>query len=140
MRIVRTLVAFYRASPRLALCLTAAALFSGALLPAFMLASGALVAAVSAGQDFSGPLALVALVFVGQRVLDPIREELGAAVWRPINHAVGLRRMAAASAPPGLRELEDPAVLDKLAQAPGAITGFTPGHAAPEVAISPGGR
>src|SRR6267378_3878382 len=140
MRIVRALEAFYRASPWLTLCLTAAALLSGVLLPLFMLASGALVAALSSGRDFGGPLALVAAVFVGQRVLDPIREELGAAVWRRINHAVGLRLMAAASAPPGLRELEDPAVLDKLAQAQGAITGFTPGQAAQEFAMSLVGR
>jgi len=140
MRIVRALEAFYRACPRLTLCLAATAVFSGVLLPAFMLASGALVGAVSSGQDFSGPLALVAAIFVAQRVLDPIREELGAAVWRRVNQGVGLRLMAAASAPPGLRELEDPAVRDKLAQAEGAITGFTPGQAAQEFAMSLVGR
>src|SRR5207249_10443222 len=99
-RIVRTLEAFYRACPRLTLALVAAALLSGVLLPAFMLASGALAEAISTGRDFGGPLALVAGVFVAQRVLDPIREELGAAVWRRINQAVGLRMMAAASGPP----------------------------------------
>jgi ATP-binding cassette subfamily B protein len=140
MRIVRALEAFYRASPRLTLCLAATALLSGGLLPAFMLASGGLVAAVSSGQDFSAPLALVAAIFVAQRVLDPIREELGAAVWRRVNQAVGLRLMGAASAPPGLRELEDPAVRDKLAQAEGAISGFTPGQAAQEFAMSLVGR
>ena len=139
-RIVRALEAFYRASPRLTLCLAGAALLSGVLLPAFMLASGALVAAVSASLDFSAPLALVAIIFVAQRVLDPIREELGAAVWRRVNQAVGLRLMAAASAPHGLRELEDPAVRDKLAQAQGALTGFTPGQAAQEFAMTLVGR
>src|SRR5438552_9117619 len=140
MRIVRTLESFYRACPRLTLALVAAALLSGVLLPAFMLASGALAEAISTGRDFGGPLALVAGVFVAQRVLDPIREELGAAVWRRINQAVGLRMMAAASGPPGLTELEDPAVRDKLAQAEGAITGFTPGQAAQEFAMSLVGR
>src|SRR5713226_2768524 len=140
MRIVRAREAFYRASPRLTLCLAAAALLSGVLLPAFMLATGALVQAISSGRDFSGPLALVAAIFVAQRLLDPIREELGAAVWRRVNQAVGLRLMAAASAPPGLRGLEDPAVLDKLAQAQGAISGYTPGQAAQEFAMTLVGR
>ena len=140
MRIVRTLESFYHACPRLTLALVAAALLSGMLLPAFMLASGALAEAISTGRDFGGRLALVAGVFVAQRVLDPIREELGAAVWRRINQAVGLRMMAAASGPPGLTELEDPAVRDKLAQAEGAITGFTPGQAAQEFAMSLVGR
>ena len=43
MRIVRALEAFYRACPRLSLCLAGAAVLSGLLLPGFMLASGALV-------------------------------------------------------------------------------------------------
>jgi hypothetical protein len=38
--------------------------------------------------------------------------------------------MAAMSKPPGLQEIEDPKILDSVAQAQGAMTGFTPGQAA----------
>jgi ATP-binding cassette subfamily B protein len=80
---------FYSASPRLTLLSFGLATLSGLLAPISMLATGALVQAISDG---------------------------GAAV----------------SAPAGLQELEDPAVLDKIAQARGVVTGYSPGQAAQE--------
>ena len=67
MRIVRALEAFYRACPRLTLCLAAAAVLSGVLLPAFMLASGALVAAVE--REAADPALLRGLTTRGPTVL-----------------------------------------------------------------------
>src|ERR1700682_3118357 len=97
-----------------------------------MLVTGALVQAVRDGSSVVTPLALMAAIFALQRIIDPIREEIGATMWPRIDEWLGDRIMAAVSAPAGLQELEDPAVLDRIAQARGAVTGFTPGQAAQE--------
>src|ERR1700682_2621721 len=99
-----------------------------------MLVTGALVQAVRDGSSVVTPLALMAAIFALQRTIDPIREEVGATLWPRVDEWLGDRIMAAASAPAGLQELEDPAVLDRIAQARGAITGFTPGQAAQQFA------
>lgn len=124
----------YGASPGLTLGSLAIATCSGLLAPAFMLATGALVQAVRDGSPFLAPLVLTAVIFAAQRTLDPVREELGATLWPRVDEWLGDRIMVAASAPAGLQELEDPAVLDCIAQAHGALTGFTPGQAAQQLA------
>jgi len=126
------LAIFYRASPGLTLGSLTLATCSGLLTPAFMLATGALVQAVRDGRAVVVPLALIGAIFGVQRIIDPIREEIGATLWPRVDESLGDRIMAAASAPAGLQELEDPAVLDRIAQARGAVTGFTPGQAAQE--------
>jgi ATP-binding cassette subfamily B protein len=128
------LAIFYRASPGLTVWSLALATCSGLLAPAFMLVTGALVQAVRDGSAVVAPLALMAAIFALQRTIDPIREELGATIWPRVDEWLGDRIMLAASAPAGLQELEDPAVLDRIAQARGAITGFTPGQAAQQFA------
>jgi ATP-binding cassette subfamily B protein len=126
--------AFYRASPRLTLCSLAVATFTGLLAPAFMLATGDLVAVLQAGGDYLRPLAAVTLFFTLQRVLDPVRGFLGQIIWPRVDESLGDRIMTAVSAPAGLEEIEDPRVQDRIEQARGAITGFTPGQAAEEFA------
>jgi ATP-binding cassette, subfamily B, bacterial len=125
---------FYRASPGLTLGSLGLATCSGLVAPGFMLATGALVQAVRDGSSVVTPLALIGVIFALQRLIDPIREEVGATLWPRVDEWLGDRIMAAASAPAGLQELEDPAVLDRIAQARGAVTGFTPGQAAQQFA------
>jgi ATP-binding cassette, subfamily B, bacterial len=130
----QALAVFYKASPGLTVGSLALATGSGLLAPGFMLATGALVQAVRDGSSPVTPLVLIGAIFALQRVVDPIREEIGATLWPRIDEWLGDRIMAAASAPAGLQELEDPAVLDRIAQARGAVTGFTPGQAAQQFA------
>jgi ATP-binding cassette subfamily B protein len=126
--------AFYRASPSLTVCSLALATCSGLLVPAFMLASGALVEALHQATDFRPPLLALGLVFALQRILDPIREEIGNALWPRVDESLNDRIMAAVAAPYGLAEIENPQVLDKIDQARGAIFGYTPGQAAQQFA------
>jgi ATP-binding cassette subfamily B protein len=127
---VRTFASFYRASPRLVGLGMVFGVGSGLLWPGFMLATGALVEAVRDGTSYTVPLAIVATIFALLRIVDPIREELGNALWPRVDHWLGNRIMRAVSASPGLQEIEDPKVLDSIAQAQGTTTGFTAGRAA----------
>ncbi len=128
------LAAFYRASPRLTVCSLALATCSGLLAPAFMLATGELVASLQGGRAYLAPLTAVAAIFTLQRVLDPVRGYLGQILRPRVDETLGDRIMVAVSAPAGLQELEDPRVLDRIEQARGTVTGFTPGQAAEEFA------
>jgi ATP-binding cassette subfamily B protein len=124
---------FYAASPRLTLLSFGLATLSGLLAPLSMLATGALVQAISdAGAGVLVPLLTLAAIFALQRLIEPIREMLNETQWPRIDEWLGDRIMAAVSAPAGLQELEDPAVLDKIAQARGVVSGYTPGQAAQE--------
>ena len=118
LRLVR---AFAAANLRLTIVTLGAGALSGALLPLFMLATGALVGAVRAHHSPTFPLAVVVCVFVLERVLDPLREELGQALWRQVDQSLTERVMSAMARPPGLAHVEDPAVRDKLVQAQGTI-------------------
>jgi ATP-binding cassette subfamily B protein len=112
----------------------------GGLLPtALSLASGgtigALRGAVAAGM--SSPegsrltrfLALTVVLFVAMQALGPIRETLADALMVRVDAALAWRIMALTSAPPGIGHLEDPATVDRLQQAQGAIAGSSPGSA-----------
>jgi ATP-binding cassette subfamily B protein len=115
-------------------------LLQGLLLPALMLASGALVGALSDGRSAAGPLVAVAVVFTVQRLLDPISTEVGAVLWRRVDEALSERVMRTMATPPGLSHVENPAVLDAAAQAEGALTGTTPGEAAAYIGFFVKGR
>src|SRR5258708_40288714 len=88
---VRTFAAFYPASPRLTVLALVLATCSGLLGPAFMLATGALIQAVRDGAAYTIPLAVVASIFALQPVIDPIREEVGTALWPRVDHWLGNR-------------------------------------------------
>ncbi len=106
-----TLAAFVAASPRLALTSIALAVLGGLLAPAYAIATGALVQAVSNQQPATWPLIALAAIFTVQRTLDPIREEIGLALWPRVDERLNDRIMSAVSRPAGLQELESPAVL-----------------------------
>jgi ATP-binding cassette, subfamily B, bacterial len=131
---LEAIAAFYRASPGLTASLLALATLGGLLVPAFMLATGALVQAVQEGSGYAPALLGVAVIFAAQRTLDPIREYLGHLLYLRVDEWLGDRIMVAVSAPAGLQELESPDVQDRIAQARGVITGFTPGQAAEQLA------
>ena len=133
---LRAIPAFYRASPRLTVCLIALSAAGGLLVPALMVASGALVQSVRDGTGYVPPLLAVALIFGAQRMLDPIRQYLGQILLLRIDESLGDRVMIAASAPVGLLELESPEIQDRITQARGALTGFTPGQAAEHLAYN----
>jgi ABC-type multidrug transport system fused ATPase/permease subunit len=128
------LATFFAASPGLMLSGLVLAVCSGLLAPASALATGALVDAVGTGGLTSLPLIAVGVAFALQRTLDPIREELGRVLWPRVDEYLNDRIMVAVSAPAGLQELEDPAVLDRIAQARGAVSGFSAGQAAEQFA------
>src|SRR5262245_4795352 len=124
------LAAFFVASPKLTVASVAVGIFYGLLGPAFALSAGALVDALTVHSDVVLPIAVLGIVFTLQRVIDPLREEIGRALWPRVDEHLNDRIMVAVSTPVGLQELEDPAVHDRIAQAQGAVTGFTPGQAA----------
>src|SRR5207248_11376140 len=108
--------------------LTAGAM-SGALLPVFVLATGALTNAVRNGSPAGWPLAAVVISFFGERILDPLLEEGGQALWRQVDELLSQRLMQALVQPYGLAPVESPTVRDRLAQAQGELTDLTPGQA-----------
>jgi ATP-binding cassette subfamily B protein len=125
---------FYRASKFLTLGSLVLATCSGLLVPGFFVASGGLIQALQEGRDPHPALLILAAIFGVQRVLDPIREQFGQALWPRVDESLNDRIMAAVSAPFGLREIEDPKTIDLIAQARGAFWGFTPGQAAQQFA------
>jgi ATP-binding cassette subfamily B protein len=126
---VGLIAVFAEANLPLTAGLVAASTLAGLLLPVFALATGALVQAVRLGEPTLGPLALVAGLFLVLRGLAPLRREISELLWRQVDEHLARRVMAAMAAPCGLAHVEDPAILDKVAQAQGAVTGATPGQA-----------
>ena len=102
----------------------------GVLFPLFTLATGALVTAVRGGDPVLWPGIAVAITFLAARLLDPILEEAGQALWRQVDESLSQRLMRAVLASPGLEPVESPAVRDSLVQAQGDLTDLTPGQAA----------
>ena len=129
------MAAFVAASPRLGVAAIVLGAVGGLLGPAFALASGALVDAVSQHGDVVVPIAALGLVFLLQRLIDPVREVLGRALWVRVDEHLDDRTMVAMSRPVGLQELEDPAVHDRIAQVRGTVIGFTPGQAAQQATL-----
>jgi ATP-binding cassette, subfamily B, bacterial len=101
---------------------------SGALLPIFILVSGLLIGALSTHHSPFPAAAALIVVFLVERMLDPILEEVGQALWRQIDESFAQRLMTALAGPPGLSQVEDPGVQDLLTQAQGTLTDTTPGQ------------
>jgi ATP-binding cassette subfamily B protein len=106
---------------------------SGALFPLFVLATGALAGAVRDGRSVWWPLTAVVVAFLAERVLDPVLEEAGQALWRQVDESLSQRLMRALVHSPGLAPIESPTVRDRLVQAQGELTDLTPGQAAYQV-------
>jgi ATP-binding cassette subfamily B protein len=120
---------FSAANTRLTVVVLVAGALSGALLPMFVLATGALAGAVRDGRPVALPLSLVVLAFLAERVLDPLLEESGQALWRQVDESLSERLMRALVEPAGVAPVESPTVRDRLTQAQGELTDLTPGQA-----------
>ena len=127
---LRLLRSFARISQPLTAWVFGLGVLQGLLLPAFVLATGALAGAVGDGRSATGPLVAIGVLFTVQRVLDPISQELGARLWRLVDESFTERVMRALAEPAGVAHVESSTVLDAAAQAEGALTGTTPGEAA----------
>ena len=128
--VVRLVSCFRAANPRLTLVVLLSGALSGALLPLFVLATGALAGAVREGRSIAWPLAFVVSTFLLERVLDPVLDEGGQALWRQVDESLSQRIMRAVARPHGLAVVESPTVRDRLVQAEGVLTDLTPGQAA----------
>jgi ATP-binding cassette subfamily B protein len=127
---VRLLRCFAHANARLTAVVVVSGVLSGALFPMFTLATGALISVVRDNGSVTWPLAAVAATFLLARLLDPILEESGQALWRQVDESLSQRLMRALLVPPGLETVESPTVRDRLLQAQGDLTDLTPGMAA----------
>jgi ATP-binding cassette subfamily B protein len=124
-------------APGLTAALGALVVASGLLPPAFSLATGALVQAVPdavghgmgspAGHRVAVALLLATLAYVLIQVAGPVRAMVGDILMRRIDASLSVDLMRAVSAPRGIAHLEDPQVLDRVAQAQGAVHGATVG-------------
>ncbi|HET6874177.1 MAG TPA: ABC transporter ATP-binding protein [Acidimicrobiales bacterium] len=123
-RLVRVLVA---TNPAMSAWSVAGGLISGALLPGFILATGAVIGAVSAHRSVALPVAVLVGVFLAERIVDPVLEASGQALWRQIDESLDERLILALVGPPGLAQVESPSVRDRLTQAKGYLTDTTPG-------------
>jgi ATP-binding cassette subfamily B protein len=127
----------WRVSPALAASALTMAVVSALVPPAFNIAAGIVGGrvqdAVRAGEHSLGPIvpafALAAGLYLAAHVTGPIREGLCAVLMRRVDAALTADIMQAVSRPRGVAHLEDPAVLDLMAQAQGELTVATPGTA-----------
>jgi ATP-binding cassette, subfamily B, bacterial len=110
---------------------------NGLLPPAFALATGAVAQAVppavgegmglAAGNRVAVALLAATAVYVLIQVVGPLRAMVGEILMRRIDEALAVGLMRAVSTPRGISHLEDPHVLDQVAQAQGAVNGATVG-------------
>jgi ATP-binding cassette subfamily B protein len=128
-----------KSNPMLTAAVIALTVGCGILPTAFSLASGATVgalpAAVRAGIDSAASdrltrfLIVAVVLFVAMQALNPVRETVADSLMVRFDTVLSRRIMALTAAPPGVGHLEDPATMDRLQQAQGAISGATPGGA-----------
>ena len=124
-------------SPGLTALAGALLLASGLLPAAFSLATGALAQAVppAVGQGIgspSGQRLLVALlaasaVYVLIQVVGPVRATVNDILMRRVDASLAVKLMRLVSGPRSIVHLEDAGVLDRVAQAQGAVNGATVG-------------
>jgi len=124
-------------SPLLTLGAGALVVASGLLPAAFSLASGALAGAVppavgrgmglAAGSRVVAALAVASVVYVLIQVVGPLRASVCDILMRRVDESLAIELMRAVSGPRSIAHLENPAVLDRVAQAQGAVTGATAG-------------
>ena len=127
LRIVRLCFGVHRA---LTAALLGCVVAGGLLAPAFTIAMGALVSVVDRGESAWLALGITGALYLTQRLLAPVQQEVGAALARRVDESLTERLMVAVSGPPGLAHVEDPAVLDAIVKAQGTLVGVSPGGAA----------
>ncbi|HVE93978.1 MAG TPA: ABC transporter ATP-binding protein [Acidimicrobiales bacterium] len=121
------------ASPWLAALVGLLTVASGLLPHAFILATGSVVSAVArgagdgldspAGDDLVRGLFAVGLLFVAEQSLGPFRGAAAAALALRFRARISERVMRSVLNRPGIAHLEDPATLDRIAQAQGVGPG-----------------
>jgi len=114
-----------KADPLLAAAWWMVLFLRGVLPAAFAVAMGTLVGAVQRGEPLTGPLALVAAVFVPLQVLPPIHRALGANLGSRTAAWLYDRLTAVCVRPPGIGHLEDPALTGDLTVARDFDLGMT---------------
>src|SRR5688500_15031301 len=118
-------------SPGLTIAVLVLTVIAGTLPALFNVAAGHIGGAVATALGEGNrsistlylPLAAATLIYIVMHVGAPIREAIGAALMRRADAHLGLRVIKAVSSPRGIAHLEDPQVLDQIAQAQGVITG-----------------
>jgi ABC-type transport system involved in cytochrome bd biosynthesis fused ATPase/permease subunit len=114
-----------KADPVLAAAWWSVLVARGLLGPAFGIAMGVLVAAVTRGAPLGWPLAIVAASFVLLQVLPPVQQAISANLGDRLASWLYERLTVACVRPPGIRHLEDPALTSDLAVARGFDLGMT---------------
>jgi ATP-binding cassette subfamily B protein len=132
LRILRLSLGVQRA---LAVTYLACVVVGGLLAPALTIATGDLVDAVASAGGAWLALAIVCALYLAQRLLSPIQQEIGTALARRVDESLTERLMLALAQPPGLAHIEDPAMHDAVAKAQGSLIGVTPGGAVVRVGL-----
>ena len=114
-----------KADPVLAAAWWTVLVARGLLGPAFGVAMGVLVAAVTAGAPLAWPLTIVATSFVLLQVLPPVQQAISANLGDRLASWLYGRLTVACVRPPGMRHLEDPALTSDLTVARGFDLGMT---------------
>ena len=112
-------------------------LISGLLPAAFSLATGVLAQRVppAVGQGIGSPsgrglviaLLVAAAVYVIIQIVGPVRATVSEVLLRRVDASLSLKLMQLVSTPRSIAHLEDAQVLDRIAQAQGAVNGATVG-------------
>jgi ATP-binding cassette, subfamily B, bacterial len=121
-----------KADPVLAAAWWSVLLVRGLLGPAFGIAMGVLVAAVTRGTPLGWPLAIVASTFVLLQVLPPVQQMISWNLGDRVSSWLYERLTVACVRPPGMRHLEDPALTSDLTVA----RDFDLGMTGPPISIS----
>jgi ATP-binding cassette, subfamily B, bacterial len=114
-----------RADPPLALAWWAVVVLRGLLPAGFAIAMGRLVGAVQRGDELTGPLTFVGVLFVLLQVLAPIHQALSANFGDRSAAWLYDRLTEACVGPPGMGHLEDPKLATDLAVARDFDLGMT---------------
>jgi ATP-binding cassette, subfamily B, bacterial len=114
-----------KADPALAAAWWTMLVVRGLLGPAFGIAMGMLVAAVTRGAPLGWPLAIVAAAFLLLQVLPPVQQAISANLGDRLASWLYERLTLACVRPPGMRHLEDPALTADLTAAREFDTGMT---------------
>ncbi|HEY1738036.1 MAG TPA: ABC transporter ATP-binding protein [Acidimicrobiia bacterium] len=92
-------------------------LLRGLLAPVVAIASGVLINAVQHHHSLTGPLVFVGIVFVTYQVVTPVHQAVSANLGSRAASWLNDRLLRACTAPPGLRHLEDPTLMNDLTMA-----------------------
>lgn len=124
-------------APGLTAATAALVVLSALLWPALSVATGTLAGAVpeavghglrsAPGQRVQLALFAATAVYVLIQIVGPLRAAVGNVLMRRVDEAIATGLMRSVSGPRSIAHLEDPLILDPLAQAQGIVTGTSTG-------------